>query len=75
VVEFLSHNYSFDYSEVEAIVLFKNAGFRVLEIPVTMEKRAQGESSFTFVRAFYYIFTGMLSLLINLLKGKTLRRD
>jgi len=70
VIEFLSHNYSFDYSEVEAIVLFKNAGFRILEIPVAMEKRVQGQSSFTFVRAFYYIFTGMLSLLVSLLKGK-----
>ncbi len=70
VIEFLSRNYSFDYSEVEAIVLFKNAGFRIMEIPVAMEKRAQGQSSFTFVRAFYYIFVGMLSLLVNLLKGK-----
>ncbi|GAI90729.1 unnamed protein product, partial [marine sediment metagenome] len=70
VIEFLSHSHSFDYSEVEAIVLFKNAGFRILEIPVAMEKRVQGQSSFTFVRAFYYIFTGMLSLLVNLLKGK-----
>ncbi len=70
VIGFLSHSHSFDYSEVEAIVLFKDAGFKILEIPVTMEKRVQGQSSFTFVRAFYYIFTGMLSLLVNLLKGK-----
>jgi len=75
LIEFLSRNYFFDYSEVEAIVLLKKAGFRIVEIPVTMEKRAQGQSSFTFVRAFYYIFTGMLSLLISLLKGETLRRD
>ena len=75
VIEFLSRNYFFDYSEVEAIVLLKKAGFRIWEIPVTMEKRAQGQSSFTFVRAFYYIFTGILSLLISLLKGETLRRD
>lgn len=75
VIEFLSHNYSFDYSEVEAIVLFKNAGFRIQEIPVAMEKRGQGQSSFTFIRAFYYIFTGMLSLLVSLLRGKTRGRD
>jgi len=75
VIEFLSRSYFFDYSEVEAIVLLKKAGFRILEIPVAMEKRGQGQSSFTFVRAFYYIFTGMLLLLINLLKGGTLRRD
>lgn len=75
VIEFLSRSYFFDYSEVEAIVLFRNAGFKILEIPVSMEKRAEGQSSFTFVRAFYYIFTGVLSLLISLLKGKPLRRD
>lgn len=75
VIEFLSHNYSFDYSEVEAIVLFKNGGFRIQEIPVAMKKRGQGESSFTFIRAFYYIFTGMLSLLVSLLRGKTRGRD
>jgi len=75
VIEFLSRNYFFDYSEVEAIVLFKKAGFRILEVPVTMKNRTQGQSSFTFVRAFYYIFTGILSLLINLLKGRTPSRD
>lgn len=70
VIEFLSKSYFFDYSEVEAIVLLRKAGFKILEIPVIMKKRAQGSSSFTFVRAFYYIFTGMLLLLISLLKGK-----
>jgi len=75
VIEFLSRSYFFDYSEVEAIVLLRKAGFKILEIPVSMEKRAEGQSSFTFVRAFYYIFTGVLSLLISLLREKTLRRD
>ncbi|MBA7496848.1 Polyprenol monophosphomannose synthase [subsurface metagenome] len=75
VIEFLSRSYFFDYSEVEAIVLLKKAGFRILEIPVSMKKRAQGQSSFTFVRAFYFIFTGILLLLISLLKGEPLRRD
>jgi len=75
VIEFLSRSYFFDYSEVEAIVLLRKAGFKNQEIPVIMEKRVQGSSSFTFVRAFYYIFTGVLSLLISLLREKTLRRD
>ena len=75
VIEFLSRSYSFDYSEVEAIVLLKKAGLGILEVPVTMGKRVEGQSSFTFVRAFYYIFTGILSLLVSLLKGETLRRD
>ncbi|MBA7473767.1 Undecaprenyl-phosphate mannosyltransferase [subsurface metagenome] len=75
VIEFLSRSYFFDYSEVEAIVLLRKVGFKILEIPVSMEKRTQGSSSFTFVRAFYYIFTGVLLLLISLLREKTLRRD
>jgi hypothetical protein len=70
VIEFLSRSYFFDYSEVEAIVLLRNAGFKILEIPVSMKKRVQGSSSFTLIRAFYYVFTGVLLLLISLLRGK-----
>lgn len=53
--EYLSYSYPDDYPEVEAYVLLARKGFQIEEVPVTMRRRAQGRSSITPVRAFYYM--------------------
>jgi len=74
VVRFFSRNYLFDYSEVEALVLLKKAGFRIVEIPVSMKERRQGQSSFNLIKGFFYVFTGVLSLSVGLLRRTPRRR-
>lgn len=74
VVRFFSRNYLFDYSEVEALVLLKKAGFRIVEIPVSMRERGEGQSSFGLIKGFFYVFAGVLSLAVGLLRRTPRRR-
>lgn len=62
VIRHMALKNTFEYSEVEAIVLWHRLGFRVREVPVAMRQRAAGRSSFTPSRAFFYVFKGLLSL-------------
>ena len=55
----------FEYSEIEALVIFLRSGFKVREIQVAMNPRQAGQSSFSVSRAFFYVFLGVLSLLLS----------
>ena len=74
VIRYVAVDYPFDYSEVEAIVILHRAGFNVQEVPVTMRRRATGTSSFTSLRAFYYVFKGLLSVSLEVLRPVPSRR-
>jgi glycosyltransferase involved in cell wall biosynthesis len=74
VIQYVTVDYPFDYSEVEAIVILHRAGFDVREIPVTMRQRAAGASSFTSLRAFYYVFKGLLSVSLEMFRRIPPRR-
>jgi glycosyltransferase involved in cell wall biosynthesis len=74
VIRYVVVDYPFDYSEVEAIVTLHRAGFNVQEVPVTMRQRATGISSFTSLRAFYYVFKGALSILLEMVRPIPPRR-
>jgi glycosyltransferase involved in cell wall biosynthesis len=68
VIEFCAREYPRDYPEPESVVLFWRAGFRVREIPVTMNPRYGGESSITSMRSFYYMVKVLLAIFIGLLR-------
>ncbi|HID64612.1 MAG TPA: glycosyltransferase family 2 protein [Anaerolineae bacterium] len=68
VIEFCAREYPRDYPEPESVVLFRRAGFRVREIPVTMNPRYGGKSSITPMRSFYYMVKVLLAILIGLLR-------
>jgi glycosyltransferase involved in cell wall biosynthesis len=74
VIRYVAVDYPFDYSEVEAIVILHRAGFDVQELPVTMQQRATGRSSFTALRAFFYVFKGLLSISLEILRRVPPRR-
>jgi glycosyltransferase involved in cell wall biosynthesis len=74
VIHYVAVDYPFDYSEVEAIVILHRAGFDVREFPVTMRQRAAGRSSFTSLRAFYYVFKGLLSVSLEMVRRIPPRR-
>jgi glycosyltransferase involved in cell wall biosynthesis len=65
---FCADNYPFDYPEPESVVLFRRAGLRFGEIPVTMNARYGGQSSITPVRGGYYMIKVVLAILIGLLR-------
>jgi glycosyltransferase involved in cell wall biosynthesis len=65
LIEFYSVHYPSDYPEVDAYILMHRMKARALEVPVRMYARAEGKSSITTFRAFYYMIKVTLSFLIN----------
>ena len=68
VIEFYEDEYPSDYPEVETIPLLHRAGFRILEVPVSMKERQAGNTSITPIRSAYYVVKVLLSLFIGLLR-------
>src|SRR5262249_62250932 len=53
-VAFFASHYPTDHPEAEALLLLHQAGFRIIETPVTMRARYHGQSLFTVMRAGLY---------------------
>lgn len=64
VIEYFETKIDFDYSEVDSLVILKKAGFRIKEVSTKMKQREHGNSSFSFINAFKYVFTGVVSILV-----------
>jgi glycosyltransferase involved in cell wall biosynthesis len=54
-IRYFARYYPQDYPEVEAHILMKKAGLKVMEIPVKMRPRKTGISSIDHLRAIYYM--------------------
>lgn len=67
---FLASHYPTDYPEPEAIVLLARNGFRILEIPVQMHPRLNGESSIDSARSIYYMVKVMLAVFVEALRDR-----
>ena len=74
VVQFFARdNYPSDFPDADTIILLALAGFRVREVPVTMEARTAGTSMHSNFKAVYYVGKMLLSILMVLLRQKRLR--
>ncbi len=67
-IELCARIYPYDYPEPEAIALLRKAGYRVREMPVTMNPRYGGTSSITPLRSAYYMVKVILAILIGMLR-------
>jgi glycosyltransferase involved in cell wall biosynthesis len=65
VMQLFSENYSPDFAEIESLQLAVRQGLRVEEVPVRMLERAGGSSFLTPVRSAFFIFKGMIVLLVG----------
>jgi glycosyltransferase involved in cell wall biosynthesis len=65
VMSLFSENYSPDYAEIESLQLAVREGLRVEEVPVRMLERAGGSSFLTPVRSAFFIFKGVVVLLVG----------
>ena len=70
---FARDNYPSDFPDADTIILLTLAGFRVREVPVTMEARVAGTSMHSNARALYYVSKMLLSILMVLLRRRRLR--
>jgi glycosyltransferase involved in cell wall biosynthesis len=65
VMRLFSENYSPDFAEIESLQLAVRQGLRVEEVPVRMLERAGGASFLTPLRSAFFIFKGMIVLLVG----------
>jgi glycosyltransferase involved in cell wall biosynthesis len=65
VMSLFSQHYSPDFAEIESLQLAVRQGLRVEELPVRMLERAGGSSFLTPVRSAFFIFKGMIVLLVG----------
>jgi hypothetical protein len=65
-IRLFAAEYPHDYPEVEATVLARRHGLRLVEVPVRMRYRAEGRSSITAARSVYYLVKVSLALAIGL---------
>ncbi|MCX7736457.1 MAG: glycosyltransferase family 2 protein [Candidatus Kapabacteria bacterium] len=69
-IEFLARdNYPTDYPEPEAIILLGKNGFKMMEVFVEMQERAEGKSSISGLKQFYYMFKVLLSILVSSIRA------
>lgn len=55
-----------DYPEPEILIHHRN--FRIIEVPISMKKRANGLSSISNLKSVYYMYKVMLSLFVGLFR-------
>jgi glycosyltransferase involved in cell wall biosynthesis len=65
VMALFSKYYSPDFAEIESLQLAVRQGLRVEEVPVRMLERAGGASFLTPVRSAFFIFKGLVVLLVG----------
>jgi glycosyltransferase involved in cell wall biosynthesis len=65
VMALFSVHYSPDFAEIESLQLAVREGLRVEEVPVRMLERAGGASFLTPLRSAFFIFKGMIVLLVG----------
>ena len=68
-IAYLAEHYPRDYPEVEALVLLRRAGFRILEVSCHFRERASGQSSITPLRSIYYMIKVHLAIFAGLFRS------
>ncbi|HXV05358.1 MAG TPA: glycosyltransferase family 2 protein [Solirubrobacterales bacterium] len=65
VMALFSEHYSPDFAEIESLQLAVREGLRVEEVPVRMLERVGGSSFLTPLRSAFFIFKGLVVLLVG----------
>ena len=71
VMKLFSENYSPDFAEIESLQLAVREGLRVEEVPVRMLERVGGSSFLTPLRSAFFIFKGLIVLLVGQFRPRT----
>jgi glycosyltransferase involved in cell wall biosynthesis len=70
VMVLFSQRYSPDFAEIESLQLAVREGLRVEELPVRMLERAGGTSFLTPLRSAFFIFKGLIVLVVGQFRPK-----
>jgi glycosyltransferase involved in cell wall biosynthesis len=72
---YFSTNYPVDHPEAESLLVLHQAGFRIVEVPVTMRSRTSGQSLFSLFRAALYPLRVTIGFLGMIFKGSKSNRQ
>jgi glycosyltransferase involved in cell wall biosynthesis len=75
VMALFSQHYSPDFAEIESLQLAVRQGLRVEEVPVRMLERAGGSSFLTPLRSAFFIFKGLVVLLVGQFRPRHAEMD
>jgi glycosyltransferase involved in cell wall biosynthesis len=75
VMALFSENYSPDFAEIESLQLAVRQGLRVEEVPVRMLERAGGSSFLTPLRSAFFIFKGLIVLLVGMFRPRQVEAE
>jgi glycosyltransferase involved in cell wall biosynthesis len=70
VMKLFSENYSPDFAEIESLQLAVREGLRVEEVPVRFLERTGGSSFLTPLRSAFFIFKGLVVILVGQFKPR-----
>lgn len=63
-----SENYPMDYPDVNTIMALHNAGFKIVEAPVTMFRKSEGKSMHSGLKPIFYILRMLIAIIIQLFR-------
>ena len=69
-IDFLAEHYPSDFPEPETVVLLAKNRFRIVEVFTQMRERAQGISSISGLRSFYYMVKVLLAIAMTALRPR-----
>jgi len=75
VMALFSARYSPDFAEIESLQLAVRQGLRVEEVPVRMLERTGGSSFLTPLRSAFFIFKGVIVLLVGQFRPRRVEAD
>jgi glycosyltransferase involved in cell wall biosynthesis len=75
VMALFSEHYAPDFAEIESLQLAVRQGLRVEEVPVRMLERADGSSFLTPVRSAFFIFKGVIVLVVGMFRPRQIEAE
>jgi glycosyltransferase involved in cell wall biosynthesis len=75
VMALFSERYSPDFAEIESLQLAVREGLRVEEVPVRMLERAGGSSFLTPLRSAFFIFKGLIVLVVGQFRPRRIEAE
>lgn len=70
IIKLFAEDYPTDYPEPESLVTLNKAGFKIMEVPVSMNERKEGVSSIHAWKSISYMVKVSLAILIDSLNKK-----
>lgn len=73
IIEVFANEYPSDYPEPESIVNITNLGYKLTEVPVSMNEREGGKSSINIWKSAYYMIKVSLAIIIDSLNKRRVK--